>query len=74
MLMPEKGKILRGSHFYCNYPKVNKAKYWFWVWYNAVVTYIVAAYLRSKQVIIEHSFERLPNTILCVVNMPTTAG
>ena len=72
--MPKNGKILRGSLFYCNYPKVNKANYWFWVSYNAVVTYIVAAYLRSKQVIIEHFSERLPNTILCVVNVPTTAG
>ncbi len=45
--------------------KVNKAKYWFWVWQNAFVTYIVAACTRSKQVIIDHFPEGLPNTILC---------
>ena len=45
--------------------KVNKAKYWFWVWQNAFVTYIVAACSRSKQVINDHFPEGLPNTILC---------
>ena len=45
--------------------KVNKSKYWFWVWQNALVTFIVAACSRSKQVIADYFPEGLPNTILC---------
>jgi len=45
--------------------KVNKAKYWFWVWQNALVTYLVAASTRSKQVIKDTFPDGLPNTILC---------
>lgn len=45
--------------------KVMGAKYWFWVWQNAVVTYIVAATNRSKQVILDCFPDGLPNSILC---------
>ena len=45
--------------------KVNGSKFWFWVWQNALVTYIVAACSRSKQVINDHFPEGLPKTILC---------
>jgi transposase len=45
--------------------KLKGAKGWFWVWQNAVVTYIVAACSRSKQVIADHFPEGLPNSILC---------
>ena len=45
--------------------KVNGSKFWFWVWQNAVVTYIVASSSRSKQVISDVFPEGLPNTILC---------
>ena len=45
--------------------KVNGSKFWFWVWQNALVTYIVAACSRSKQVINDHFPEGFPQTILC---------
>jgi transposase len=45
--------------------KLKGKKGWFWVWQSAVVTYIVAACSRSKDVIKEHFPEGLPNTILC---------
>ena len=45
--------------------KLNGSKGWFWVWQNAVVTYIVAACSRSKQVINDHFPDGLPNSILC---------
>lgn len=45
--------------------KVNGSKFWFWVWQNAVVTYIVAACSRSKTVITDTFPEGLPNSILC---------
>jgi transposase len=45
--------------------KLNGKKGWFWVWQNALVTYIVAACSRSKAVIEEHFPDGLPNTILC---------
>lgn len=43
----------------------SKSKIWFWVWQNAIVTYIVAAFSRSKQVILDTFPDGLPNTILC---------
>lgn len=45
--------------------KLNKSKLWFWVWQNALVTFIVAACSRSKQVIIDTFPHGLPNAILC---------
>lgn len=45
--------------------KLKGSKGWFWVWQNAVVTYIVAACSRSKEVIKEHFPEGLPKSILC---------
>jgi transposase len=45
--------------------KCNKAKLWFWVWQNAIVTFIVAACSRSKQVIIDTFPNGLPNSIVC---------
>ena len=45
--------------------KLKGKKGWFWVWQNAVVTYIVAACSRSKEVIKEYFPEGLPNAILC---------
>ena len=45
--------------------KLKGTKGWFWVWQNAMVTYIVAACSRSKEVIKEHFPEGLPNTMLC---------
>jgi transposase len=45
--------------------KLKGSKGWFWVWQNAVVTYIVAACSRAKQVISDHFPEGLPNSILC---------
>lgn len=45
--------------------KMNRLKYWFWVWQNAMVTYIVAASSRSKQVIADNFPDGLPNSILC---------
>jgi transposase len=45
--------------------KLKGSKGWFWVWQNAMVTYIVAACSRSKQVISDHFPEGLPNSILC---------
>ena len=44
---------------------MNGSKFWFWVWQNAVITYIVAGSSRSKQVISDVFPEGLPNTILC---------
>lgn len=44
--------------------KLKGTKGWFWVWQNAVVTFIVAATSRSKQVIAEHFPQGLPNSIL----------
>jgi transposase len=40
------------------------SKNWFWVWQNALVTYIVAAVSRSKAVIDEHFPNGLPNAVL----------
>lgn len=45
--------------------KVNGKKHWFWVWQTAVVTFIVAACSRSKQVIADTFPEGLPDSILC---------
>jgi transposase len=45
--------------------KCKKAKLWFWVWQNAIVTFIVAACSRSKQVIIDTFPNGLPNSIVC---------
>jgi transposase len=45
--------------------KLNGKKGWFWVWQNSIVTFIVAATSRSKQVITDHFPDGLPNTILC---------
>ena len=45
--------------------KMNKLKHWFWVWQNALVTYIVAATSRSKQVISDNFPNGLPHSILC---------
>jgi transposase len=45
--------------------KCNKSKLWFWVWQNALVTYIVAACSRSKQVITDTFPAGLPNSIVC---------
>ena len=45
--------------------KVKGLKHWFWVWQSAVVTYMVAATSRSKQVILDNFPDGLPNSILC---------
>lgn len=45
--------------------KVKGNKHWFWVWQTALVTYIVAATSRSKQVISDCFPDGLPNSILC---------
>lgn len=45
--------------------KLNGSKLWFWVWQNALVTFIVAACSRSKQVIEDTFPQGLPNAILC---------
>jgi hypothetical protein len=45
--------------------KCNKSKLWFWVWQNALVTFIVAACSRSKQVIIDTFPAGLPDSIVC---------
>ena len=45
--------------------KLKGKKMWFWVWQSAIVTYIVAACTRSKQVIEDTFPEGLPNSILC---------
>lgn len=45
--------------------KLNKSKLWFWVWQNTLVTFIVAACSRSKQVITDTFPHGLPNAILC---------
>lgn len=45
--------------------KVNGKKNWFWVWQTALVTYIVAACSRSKQVIEDTFPDGLPESIVC---------
>lgn len=45
--------------------KVNGKKNWFWVWQTALVTYIVAASSRSKQVIEDTFPDGLPQSIVC---------
>jgi transposase len=45
--------------------KLKGNKGWFWVWQNALITFIVAATSRSKQVIGEYFPDGLPNAILC---------
>lgn len=45
--------------------RVNGKKNWFWVWQTALVTYIVAACSRSKQVIEDTFPNGLPDSILC---------
>jgi transposase len=45
--------------------KVNGKKNWFWVWQTAVITYILAACSRSKQVIETTFPDGLPNAIIC---------
>ena len=45
--------------------KLKGKKMWFWVWQSAIVTYIVAACTRSKQVIEDTFPEGLPHSILC---------
>lgn len=45
--------------------RVNGKKNWFWVWQTALVTYIVAACTRSKQVIADTFPEGLPSSIVC---------
>lgn len=44
--------------------KSKRSKNWFWVWQNALVTYIAAATSRSKSVIEEQFPKGLPNAIL----------
>lgn len=44
---------------------VKGKKNWFWVWQSAVVTYIVAACSRSKQVIADTFPDGLPASIVC---------
>ena len=45
--------------------KVNGKKNWFWVWQTVLVTYIVAASSRSKQVIEDTFPDGLPQSIVC---------
>jgi transposase len=45
--------------------KVKGDKHWFWVWQTAIVTYILAACTRSKQVIAATFPDGLPHSILC---------
>ena len=45
--------------------KLKGKKMWFWVWQSAIVTYIVAACTRSKQVVEDTFPQGLPNSILC---------
>ena len=45
--------------------KTKGRKGWFWVWQTAVVTYIVAATSRSKQLILDTFPNGLPNSIVC---------
>ena len=45
--------------------KLNSKKGWFWVWQNAMITFIVAATSRSKQVIEAYFPQGLPNATLC---------
>lgn len=45
--------------------KAKGDKIWFWVWQSAIVTYIVAACTRSKQVIKDTFPHGLPNSIIC---------
>jgi transposase len=45
--------------------RLNGKKGWFWVWQNTLVTFIVAATSRSKQVIAEYFPNGLPNATLC---------
>jgi transposase len=45
--------------------RVNGKKNWFWVWQTAVITYIIAACSRSKQVIEDTFPDGLPNSIVC---------
>lgn len=45
--------------------RVKGKRSWFWVWQTALVTYIVAACSRSKQVIADTFPEGLPNSIVC---------
>jgi transposase len=45
--------------------KLNATKGWFWVWQNAIITFIVASSSRSKKVIEEYFPEGLPNSIIC---------
>jgi transposase len=58
--------------------KANKKKLWFWVWQNAIVTFIVAATTRSKSVISDTFPEGFPNAILCsdrlAAQLSTTAN
>ncbi len=44
--------------------KSKGSKNWFWVWQNTLVTYLVAATSRSKDVIEEQFPNGLPNTVL----------
>lgn len=44
--------------------KSKGSKNWFWVWQNALVTYLVAATSRSKDIIAEQFPSGLPNAIL----------
>ncbi len=45
--------------------KAKGNKHWFWVWQTALVTYIVTATSRAKQVISDCFPDGLPNSILC---------
>ncbi len=45
--------------------KLKGKKGWFWVWQNALVTFIVASCSRAKKVIEDNFPEGLPNSILC---------
>lgn len=45
--------------------KASGSKIWFWVWQSAIVTYIVAACTRSKQVIADNFPQGLPDSIIC---------
>jgi transposase len=45
--------------------KLNTKKGWFWVWQNAMITFIVAAQSRSKQVIEQYFPDGFPNATLC---------
>ena len=54
--------------------KINGKKNWFWVWQNAMVTYIVAACSRSKKVIEDTFPDGLPQSIVCSDRLAAQLG